>query len=336
MSEKRRAPRVPILTQVEAQGDVSTALGHARDISLGGMLIETHETLREGATVIVRFFLPPDRKPIQAAGKVVRVEDNKAMGIAFLGLRPTDQEKVMSYIKEAHPSSPGLLPEELAGVKLQQRRSARILRRLPLVLSWQDDEGRPQQEAGETQLLSRHGATVLTFTEFEPGHLLRITVPDSGKQGVARVVWADAIKLGGRVQVGLEILGIDDFWGIEFPAHRPEAAAEMERDRRRGARLARSVPVVLTWTDEFGREREAAAETEILSQHGALVRSPAALPLNQRLRLRAPHLEREAEAEVVWVELREATGSTDLALEFVDTDDFWGIPFPAEGESVAG
>jgi hypothetical protein len=333
MSEKRRAPRVPILTQVEAQGDTATALGHARDISLGGMLIETRETLREGATVIVRFFIPPDRKPIQAAGKVVRVEDNKAMGIAFLGLRPSDQEKVVSYIQEAEPSSAGLLPEELAGVKLQQRRSARILRRLPLVLSWQDDEGRPQQEAGETQLLSRHGATVLTFTEFEPGHLLRITVPDTDKQGVARVVWVNATQSGGRVEVGLEILGADNFWGIDFPPHRPEAAAEIERDRRRGARLARSVAVVLTWIDEFGREREAEAETEILSQHGALVRSPVVLPLSQRLRLRAPHLEREAETEVVWVEKSEATGSADLALEFVDTEDFWGIPFPSEGGS---
>jgi hypothetical protein len=335
MGEKRRAPRVPILTQVEAQGDAATALGHARDISLGGMLIETPETLREGATVIVRFFLPPERKPIQAAGKVVRVEDGKAMGIAFLGLRPTDQEKVVSYIQEAHPSSPGLRPEELAGVKLAQRRSARILRRLPLVLSWQDDEGRPQQEPGETQLLSRYGATVLTFTGFEPGHLLRITVPDTGKQGVARVVWAQASQLGARVQVGLEMLGTDDFWGIEFPAHRPEAAAEIERDRRRGARLARSVPVVLIWTDEFGRLREAEAETEILSQHGALVRSPVVLPLHQRLRLRAPEINREAEAEVVWVEPSAVPGQTDLAIEFVDTEDFWGIPFPSE-EATGG
>lgn len=332
MSEKRCAPRVPILTQVEAQGDASTALGHARDISLGGMLIETPETLSRGATVIVRFFIPPDRKPVQAAGRVVRVEDGKTMGIAFLGLRQTDQEKVLQYIKEVSEASVGLLPEELEGVKLKQRRTARILRRLPVVLSWQDDEGHPQQEAGETQLLSRYGALVLTFTEFQPGQLLRVTVPDTGTQGVARVVWVRASQLAGRVEVGLEILGAEDFWGIEFPPHRPGTSEEEWQERRRGPRLARCLPVVLSWVDEFGRAREEPAETQLVSQHGALVRSPVALPLHQRLRLRALELNREAEAEVVWVESSEVPGRTDLAIEFVDTEDFWGIPFPSEGE----
>lgn len=334
MSDKRQTPRVPILTQVEAQGDAATALGHARDISLGGMLIETPETITEGATVIVRFFIPPDRKPIEAAGRVVRVQDGKSMGIAFMGLRQTDQKKIAGYIHEIHEVAAELADPAQPGTSAL-RRSARIPRRLPVQLSWQNEDGRPQQEAGETHLLSRHGALLLIFTELQPGQLVRIAAPD-GKNGVARVVWVKPAQMIGRTEVGIEILGVENFWGIEFSPYRPEYAGK--RDRRRSPRIAQKIPIALRWTDELGRVREESGETRLLSRFGGLLVAPHELPVQQRFKLYVPESGREAEAEVIWCGTGEKAGRHHLAIEFVDEDNFWGIlPFPPlDDEQPAG
>lgn len=325
MDDRRRAPRVPILTQVEAQGEANTALGRARDISVGGLLVETPETFSEGASVIVRFFIPSQPRPIQAAGRVVRVAPGKSMGIAFLGLRQADQEKVIDFISQVEGVQPEELfvPEKTAGS--QERRSARVPRRMSVILTWQDDEGRPQQESAETQLLSKHGAMLLSFSELEPGQILRIATPDRAQKGVSRVVYVKAAPVPGRVEVGLEVLGTENFWGLEFPAHdagRPR--------RRRSGRILRRAPVVLCWTDEFGRARELAAETREWSPHGARIDSTTALPLDLRFRVRAPELGREAEAQVIHVQPGEVPGRTDLGIEFLNVENFWGVAFPPE------
>ncbi|MGH9861912.1 MAG: hypothetical protein ACRD35_00660, partial [Candidatus Acidiferrales bacterium] len=251
------------------------------------------------------------------------------MAISFLGLRPSDQEKVLDYIAEAEGEQ---IKAFFSGMEREgppARRSARIPRRVSAVLSWQDDEGRSQQESVETQLLSKHGAMVLSFNQLEPGQLLRIAVPDSGKKGVSRVVWVKAAEVPGRVEVGIEMLGTDNFWGIEFPPHRPAPTAlpTATGPRRRGGRMLRRTPVIMSWTDELGRPRQEMATTSELSPHGALIEATVPLPLGQRFRLRAPEISREAEAQVIHVKEGELPGSTELGVEFVEIEDFWDVPF---------
>lgn len=329
---RRRSPRVPILTQVEAQGEAVTALGRARDISIGGLLIETPETFAEGATVVVRFFIPNLPRPVQAAGRVVRAAEGKSMAISFLGLRPSDQEKVLEYIAEAEGEQ---IKAFFSGMEKESppvRRSARIPRQMSVVLSWQDDEGRTQQESVQTQLLSKHGAMVLSIKELEPGQLLRIAVPDSGKKGVSRVVWVKAAEVPGRVEVGIELLGTENFWDMEFPLHRaaPAALPSVAGPRRRGGRMLRRTPVILSWTDELGRPRQEMATTSELSPHGALIEATVPLPLGQRFRLRAPEISREAEAQVIHLQEGELPGIAELGIEFVEVQDFWDTAFPPD------
>ena len=329
-SDRRKAPRVPILTQVEAQGQAATALGRSRDISVGGLQIETPETFTEGAVVIIRFFLPGQPRPIETAGRVVRVASGKSMGISFMGLRRVDEERIVGYIGQMEAVDPEQIPITTAGTGPQERRSPRVPRRMSIVLNWQDDEGHPQQEAAETHLLSRHGAMVMSFTELQPGQILRLAVPDSGKQGVSRVVWVRSAQMPGRVEIGLELLGSENFWGEEFPHPRPAPSALGTPRRRRGGRMLRHTPVVMHWTDELGRPREERAETQELSPHGALLDSPVALPFEQRFRLHATEINREAEAEVIRVQPGPAPGRTLLGIEFVEVMDFWDVPFPPE------
>lgn len=330
MGGKRKNQRAPILTQVEAQSEKAATLGRACDISVGGLLIETPDTLAEGASVVVRFFVPPDRTPIEVAGRVIRCDPGKSMAIAFLGLGDIHRQRILDYIQSVQGAAaePSLFDTQ-AG-KPRQRRSARIPRRVAVVLNWQDEAGRPRQEAAETQLLSRYGAMVLAFSELKPGGLVRVAVPDTGKEDLSRVVWTAAARVPGRVEVGLEFMNPENVWGIQFPQDQPAAAEAPTVARRRSARLPRRVDVVLNWVDELGRVREEQGETKLLSKHGAAVTSPVPLPVKQHFRLRASEMGREAESRVVWAQPGEVPGRTDLGVEFVEASDFWGIPFPPD------
>jgi len=327
---KRKTPRAPLLTQVEAQGGHAGTLGRTSDISVGGLLIETPDTLAIGATVVVRFFVPPEKTPIEAAGRVVRCEPGKCMAVAFLGLPDAHRRRIVDYIQkiQGEPADTALL-EAPAGTP-RQRRSARIPRRVAVLLSWQDETGRPKQEAAETQLLSRYGAQVLAFSELKAGQLVRMSVPDTGKEGLSRIVYAAAAPVPGRVEVGVEVVGADNVWGITFPPDQQQGPEPPKVARRRSARLPRQIDVVLNWVDEMGRVREEAAQTQMVSKHGAAVTAPAALAVRQHMRLRVPEMGREAESQVVWVKPGEIPGRTDLGVEFLQAEDFWGINFPPD------
>lgn len=333
MAEKRKSPRVPILTQVEAQGTglSLTALGRASDISVGGLLVETPDTLAEGTTTIVRFFLPPGRQPIEAAGRVVRTEAGKRMAIAFLDLPANQQQSILHYIESVQGTPVEKLLLEPRQHWPQARRSVRLPRQLAALLTWQDEQGQPQQQAAEIKLVSQYGALVQLFGDLKHAQLVRIRVPDLGKESTSRVIWAAPLELPGRMQAGVEFVGSENFWGLDFPPDQvapPEGAPVFTR--RRSARLPRRIDLVLNWTDEAGRARESIGQTRTLSQHGAAVSALAALPEKQRLQLRAPNMNRKAESRVVWSSPSSVPDRTDLGIEFVETIDFWGLRFPPE------
>ena len=100
--ERRRSRRVRLLTQVESKTacDV-TSLGHSEDISKGGMLVATSETIEPKTEVIVRFHLPaPPRVTfIETLGEVVRVRPAKFMGIRFLDLKFCDRKAIDEFVK---------------------------------------------------------------------------------------------------------------------------------------------------------------------------------------------------------------------------------------------
>ncbi|MCI0403087.1 MAG: PilZ domain-containing protein, partial [Acidobacteria bacterium] len=145
-ADKRRAKRVPILTQVEAQGDRRSVLGQGKNISVTGMLVETPETFPIATSVVVRFFLPPDRFRVEAAGRVVWEDEGRSIGIVFTGLMDAHREKISAYTESTSEEPSALVPPPPEGT-VAQRRSGRILRRLAIILSWQDADGHQQLEA---------------------------------------------------------------------------------------------------------------------------------------------------------------------------------------------
>lgn len=90
-SEHRRTPRIPIDVPVEVTPSDSweKAPGVAKDISLGGMFIETAFPATFGVRVLVGFALP-GQKPMVLAG-TVRWTSKSGIGVQFglLGARET-------------------------------------------------------------------------------------------------------------------------------------------------------------------------------------------------------------------------------------------------------
>lgn len=332
MGSQRENDQPPILTQVEAQSPNLVSLGRARNLGLGGILIETPETLPQDAEVIVRFFVPPETQPVEAVGRVVRVETGKSMAIAFLDLPESYKKRLQKYLTRTQPAE---LLQELAaqqGRREQRRRSLRISRRIPVSVTWLDPEGRPRQEAAETKLLSRHGALLDSYshTRLEPGKVLCLSLPEGGDEVRSRVVYTTPAEQPGRTCIAIEFIGVDNFWDVSFSAD----TVTLQPTRRRSARQRKTVPVELSWETSTGVRHKEATETLDISQHGAGLTAVGTLPAGRLLQVRLPDSGQVAAARVVWCGPSTIPGRTQMGVEILNRENFWGIQFPNDRDFV--
>jgi hypothetical protein len=92
MVEQRRSHRSPLDTavQVKRNGSEDVAEGRARDVSVGGMFVETTSPFPFGTEVVVHALLPGHNEEL-AMPAVVRWTRHDGMGLQFglLGARET-------------------------------------------------------------------------------------------------------------------------------------------------------------------------------------------------------------------------------------------------------
>jgi len=111
MEERRRFIRVSLVAKVTNMATKEHHFFHSRDISQGGIFLETKEPYPVGTEVELDFFLSfPDRKErIVVRGRVVRVqpfdmhtmeEKTPGMGVAFLNLSEADLSRMESFVRE--------------------------------------------------------------------------------------------------------------------------------------------------------------------------------------------------------------------------------------------
>lgn len=109
-TEKRLYPRRPIKTQVvfENEDSEGSLYYFSKDISAGGLFVETDMPIKLGTQVFLRFSLALGAKPIQATGEVVRVmrDENQTgskigVGIQFIYIHPLDRELIQDFINQA-------------------------------------------------------------------------------------------------------------------------------------------------------------------------------------------------------------------------------------------
>jgi uncharacterized protein (TIGR02266 family) len=106
MIDLRRTPRVPLQTAIEFQSesdDVPVRMeGVARDISLGGMFIETEVPCAEGERIVIHLTLPEGRREMSLPA-IVRWTAKDGMGVQFgsLGARATHEITTFVAAREA-------------------------------------------------------------------------------------------------------------------------------------------------------------------------------------------------------------------------------------------
>jgi len=101
--ELRRYQRAAIDVAVEfvAKGSTERTAGRAKDISLGGMFIETATPLPFGAELVVHVTLPRQRAAFALPGVVRWARGTEGMGVQFGLIGARETHAITELTKEA-------------------------------------------------------------------------------------------------------------------------------------------------------------------------------------------------------------------------------------------
>ena len=111
MDERREAVRIPLVVKVSLKKTNESHYYFSKDISVGGMFIETHEAFPIGAIVGLDFSLPVRGKQHQMNinGEIVRAVENSSsmpdeespgMGVRFMLLSHDSSKLLAEFIDE--------------------------------------------------------------------------------------------------------------------------------------------------------------------------------------------------------------------------------------------
>jgi len=95
-ANRRQLPRVPLATQVQCKECMAVAF--SRDVSAGGMFVETSVPCETGARVDLRFHLNDGGPIVVAVAEVKYLVPKLGMGVEFLELSPADRQRLENYV----------------------------------------------------------------------------------------------------------------------------------------------------------------------------------------------------------------------------------------------
>lgn len=102
-----------------------------------------------------------------------------------------------------------------------RRRSGRLPVRVKVHLTGSDTRSGAFDERTETIEVSKYGAKVSVHHELRVGAILDLERPDADRTSRFKVVYQDSPDPStGQRETGIEFVGVDSFWGIEFPPDR--------------------------------------------------------------------------------------------------------------------
>lgn len=107
---RRKTPRVPLATQIHFGDSMAVAL--SRDLSVGGIFVDTKEPCSIGTHLDLRFNLTEHEPIIIAKGEVRYVVPKLGMGVQFSEITKEDRKRIAEFV--AHSSD--IIPEPYPGV----------------------------------------------------------------------------------------------------------------------------------------------------------------------------------------------------------------------------
>jgi len=104
--DKRRFTRKPLKIEARYQDKIGLVLkGTVRNISIGGVFIETPRPLERGETIHMTLDAVDVGRVIDVEGKVVRCVPEQGMGIEFLDQDNRDVKKLISTMRKLDQAS---------------------------------------------------------------------------------------------------------------------------------------------------------------------------------------------------------------------------------------
>jgi len=110
---QERHPRIPIMVRVSYSYKGAYLFGYSKDMSRGGIFVQTDHVINVGARVLLQFSLPGHSQIIKAEGRVIWVvpsyiekrERGKkiqipGMGIEFLKMGVEDQNLIRRFVRD--------------------------------------------------------------------------------------------------------------------------------------------------------------------------------------------------------------------------------------------
>jgi CheY-like chemotaxis protein len=97
----RKELRTLIRVEVSVEHHSFFMLGHSRNISVNGMLVELAQVLPPDATLQLHFYLRGEAEPLHVPARVVRAEFTGGLpkyGMRFTTLSPRDRQRINTYV----------------------------------------------------------------------------------------------------------------------------------------------------------------------------------------------------------------------------------------------
>lgn len=99
-AERRAAKRTSLVTQIRTAVGGQILVGYSRDVSAGGLFVETEDPPAKGTELTLRFRLTPDSPIQEARATVVYRLEGEGMGLRFLGLSRELQQAIERFVAQ--------------------------------------------------------------------------------------------------------------------------------------------------------------------------------------------------------------------------------------------
>lgn len=99
-ADRRTAKRVSLVTQIRTTIGGETLVGYSRDISTGGLFIETEDPPVKGSEVTLRFRLAPEAPIQEVRAAVAYSMAGEGMGLRFLDVPEDLRRAIEAFVAQ--------------------------------------------------------------------------------------------------------------------------------------------------------------------------------------------------------------------------------------------
>lgn len=100
LGERRTSKRASVVTQIKRVEQRESMVGYSKDVSVGGIFIETEDALSPGKETFLRFKLKPDGPILETRAVVIYRIERYGMALKFIDLAADTRLQIQAFINE--------------------------------------------------------------------------------------------------------------------------------------------------------------------------------------------------------------------------------------------